>query len=182
MIMGDNQLKNQNQKPNLTVDVGSKKSKTQFYDWNLGDWRVLGCSQEPDESDHVSNFGLRMAKVGGIRPPRRVSKNNLTKCWSKLAVFQQTIKYITNIWHVGIQVSYMVGKLLKLRIFRYKLFWVISYSVGTGTFIFTWSGSWPISSHRLVRKAPGRYVSPSLLLKIIAIKLMQEYHNFYLGH
>jgi hypothetical protein len=51
---------------------------------------------------------------------------------------------------VGIQVSYMPGKLLKRRIFWCKLFWVNSYSVGTGNFLDTWSKTWPISLHRLL--------------------------------
>ena len=150
MKMGDNQLRKKNQEPNLTVDAGTTKSTTQFYDKRWDDWKFLECSQDPDESDHVSNFGLCMAKVGGIRPQNRVTKNNLTKCLPKSAVFRQTIEYIAGICHVGIQVSYMVGKLLKRRIFWCKLFWVITYSVGTGTFVFTWSRSWSISLHRLI--------------------------------
>ena len=128
------------QKPKTQFDGGCwvKKVNNLIYGWNLDYWRALGCSQEPDESDHVSNFGLCMAKLGGIRPPRGVSKNNSTKFWSKLAVFQQTIKYITNIWHVGIQVSYMAGKLLKMRIFGWKKFWVTSYFVGSVNVLLTW--------------------------------------------
>ena len=34
-----------------------------------------------------------------------------------LATFWETIEYITGMCHVGIQVSYMAGKLLKMRIF-----------------------------------------------------------------
>ena len=34
-----------------------------------------------------------------------------------LAIFWETIEYITGMCHVGIQVSYMAGNLLKMRIF-----------------------------------------------------------------
>jgi hypothetical protein len=56
-------------------------------------------------------------KVGGNRPQSGVSKNNLTTFWPKSAVFRQTIEKNTGIYHIGIQVSYMAGKLLKMRIF-----------------------------------------------------------------
>ena len=75
-------------------------------------------------------IGLCKAKVGGIRPQSGVIKNNLTTFCTKSAVFGETIKYITGIHHVGIQVLYMAGKLL-------KKYWVISYFVGKGKFVLT---------------------------------------------
>ena len=101
MKMWENQLKNKNQESNLTVGAERKESTTQFYDRGWDDCKVRGCSQDPDESDHVSNFGLCMAKVGGIRPQSGVTNNNLTRFLPKSAVFRQTIKYITVICHVG---------------------------------------------------------------------------------
>ena len=59
------------------------------------------------------------------------------KFMPKLPLFGETIKYLTDICHVGIQVSYMAGKLLKRRIFWCKLFAVTSYNVGTGNFVDT---------------------------------------------
>ena len=51
--------------------------------------------------------------------------------FAKIGSFLGTIDYITGICHVGIQVSYMDGKLLTMRIFGCTLFWVISYSMST---------------------------------------------------
>ena len=47
-------------------------------------------------------------------------------------------------WYLpfGQQVSHMAGKLLEMRFFGYQVFWDVSYSVGTGNFVFTWWKTW----------------------------------------
>ena len=135
---GGQRVKKQKSKTQLDESNWEKTSKTQFYDWHWEDWKVLGCSQDPDESDHVSNFRLCKAKVVGIRPQSGVSKNYFTIFLPKTALFRQTIEKTTGICHIGIQVSYMAGKLLKMRIFGWKKFWVIPYFVGSVNVLLTW--------------------------------------------
>ena len=72
---GGKPLKKQKSETQLDEWYWEKTSKNQFYVWHLDDWKVPACSQDPDESNHVSNIRLCKAKVGGIKPQSGVSQN-----------------------------------------------------------------------------------------------------------